>query len=293
MISEKRVKNLNSFEKRNRKYILYWMQSSQRTEYNLALTYAILKANKLNKPIIAFFGITPTYPKANRRHFQFMLEGLKEVNNSLEKIGIKTILLNKSPEKGIIDLAKDSCLIVADKGYIKTIKQWHKFAAGQVECPLIEVEDNVVIPVEEVSGKEEYSAATIRPKILKKTQNYLTKLGETKPVRNSLDLEFATLNFNDNKEISDLDSDESVKPVGYFKGGSSEASKHLENFIKNKLSDYPEHKNDPNADCLSNLSPYLHFGQISPIYIASKILEAPVSKAAKEAYLEELIVRRE
>ena len=270
MISERRVKNLNSFENRNRKYVLYWMQSSQRTEYNLALTYAILKANKLNKPIIAFFGITPNYPKANLRHYQFMLEGLKEVNNSLEKIGIKTIVLHKSPEKGIVDLAKDSCLIVVDKGYVRAIKQWLKFAAGQVECPLIEVEDNVVIPVEEVSGKEEYSAATIRPKIMKKRQNYLTKLGETKPVRNSLDLEFATLNLKDDKEISDLNLDESVKPVGYFKGGSSEAIKHLENFMKNKLLDYPEHKNDPNADCLSNLSPYLHFGQISPFTLPRK-----------------------
>ena len=270
MISKRRVKNLNSFENRDKKYVLYWMQSSQRTEYNLALTYAILKANKLNKPIIAFFEITPTYPKANLRHYQFMLDGLKEVKNSLEKIGIKTIVLTKSPEKGIVDLAKDSCLIVVDNGYVRAIKQWLKFAADQVECPLIEVEDNVVIPVEEVSGKEEYSAATIRPKIMKKRQEYLKKLGETKPVSNSLDLEFDTLNLKDDKEISDLNLDESVKPVGYFKGGSSEAIKHLENFIKNKLLDYPEHKNDPNADCLSNLSPYLHFGQISPFTLPRK-----------------------
>jgi len=294
MISKERVKNLNSLEIKNRKYVLYWMQSSQRTEYNLALTFAILKANKLNKPIIAFFGITPTYPKANLRHFQFMLEGLREVNNSLEEIGIKAIVLKKSPEKGIVNLAKDSCLIVADKGYLKIIKQWHKFAAARVECPLIQVEDNVVVPVEEVSGKEEYSAATIRPKIMKKRQIYLTKLSKTKPVTDSLGLDFATLNLKNDKEIiSDLSVNKSVEVTRYFKGGSSEASKHLETFINTKLSDYPEHKNDPNADCLSNLSPYLHFGQISPIYIARKILEAPVSKAAKDAYLEELIVRRE
>jgi deoxyribodipyrimidine photo-lyase len=294
MISERRVKNLNSFEIKNRKYVLYWMQSSQRTEYNLALAYAILKANKLNKPIIAFFGITFTYPKANLRHYQFMIEGLKEVNNSLEEIGVKTIVLKKSPEKGIVDLSKDSCLIVADKGYLKTIKQWNKIVAAQVECPLIQVEDNVVVPVGEVSGKEEYSAATIRPKIMKKRQIYLTKLSKTKPVRNSLDLEFATLDLTDYKEItSDRNMDKSLKTARYFKGGSSEASKRLENFINNKLSDYPEHKNDPNADCLSNLSPYLHFGQISPIYVTRRILEAPVCKATKEAYLEELIVRRE
>ncbi len=294
MISDGRVKNLNSFEIKNRKYVLYWMQSSHRIKCNLALTYAILKANKLNKPVIAFFGLTPTYPKASLRHYQFMLEGLKEVNDSLEEIGVKTIVLKKSPEKGVVDLAKDSCLIVVDKGYLKTIKQWHKFAAEQMECPLIQVEDNVVVPVEEVSGKEEYSAATIRPKIMKKRQSYLTKLSKTKPVRNSLNLEFASLDLKDDKEFaSDRNMDKSVKTVRYFRGGSSEASKHLENFIKNKLSDYPEHKNDPMVDCLSNLSPYLHFGQISPIYIALEILDAPVSKAAKEAYLEELIVRRE
>ena len=294
MSSDQRVKNLTSFEIKNRKYVLYWMQSSQRTEYNFSLTYAILKANKLNKPLIAFFGITPAYPKANLRHYQFMLEGLKEVNDSLEEIGVKMIIQEKSPEKGVVDLAKDSCLIVVDKGYLNIIKQWHKFAAEKVECPLIQVEDNVVVPVEEVSGKEEYSAATIRPKIMKKRQSYLTKLSKTKPVRNSINLEFASLDLEDYEEfISDRNMDNSVEKVRYFKGGSSKAIEHLENFIENRLSDYPELKNDPNADCLSNLSPYLHFGQISPVYISLKILDSPVSEAAKEAYLEELIVRRE
>jgi len=293
-ISDRRVKNLNSFEAKNRKYVLYWMQSSQRIKYNFSLAYAILKANKLNKPLITFFGITSTYPKANLRHYQFMLEGLKEVSDSLEEIGVKMIILEKSPEKGVVDLAKDSCLIVVDKGYLKIIKQWLKFAAEHVECPLIQVEDNVVVPVEEVSGKEEYSAATIRPKIMKKRQSYLTKLSKTKPVRNSINLEFASLDLEDYKKfISNRNMDKSVEKVRYFKGGSREASEHLENFIENKLSYYPQNKNDPNADYLSNLSPYLHFGQISPIYISLKILDAPVSEAAKESYLEELIVRRE
>jgi deoxyribodipyrimidine photo-lyase len=42
------------------------------------------------------------------------------------------------------------------------------------------------------------------------------------------------------------------------------------------------------------MSPYLHFGQLSPLYLALQI-KAAVSrlKKAQEAYLEELIVRRE
>lgn len=295
MIPAERVKSLNSFKIKNKKYVLYWMQSSQRIKYNFALSYSILKANKLNKPVIVFFGLTPTYPKANLRHYQFMLEGLKEVHDSLEEMGVKMILLKNSPEKRAVELAADACLIVVDKGYLRILKEWYKFVAEQVKCPVIQVEDNVVVPITEVSSKEEYSAATIRPKILKKRQRYLLELSEPPvPVRNSQGLPLPSLDFKEVSEfVADLNIDKSVKPVRYFKGGSIEAEKHLEIFIKNKLSDYPERRNDPNWDCLSNLSPYLHFGQISPVYVALKILGAPVSKTVKEAYLEELIVRRE
>jgi deoxyribodipyrimidine photo-lyase len=39
------------------------------------------------------------------------------------------------------------------------------------------------------------------------------------------------------------------------------------------------------------MSPYLHFGQISPVYIVQRVLES--AQAGVEEYLEELIIRRE
>jgi deoxyribodipyrimidine photo-lyase len=50
-------------------------------------------------------------------------------------------------------------------------------------------------------------------------------------------------------------------------------------------------RNDPNKEYCSNLSPYLHFGQISPLTIALKIQATKDSNTG--AFLEELIVRRE
>jgi len=50
-VPEQRFKALNTRKTQDKRYVLYWMQSSQRTEYNLALNYAISKANKLNKPL--------------------------------------------------------------------------------------------------------------------------------------------------------------------------------------------------------------------------------------------------
>jgi deoxyribodipyrimidine photo-lyase len=294
LILIERIRSLNALDIKNRKYVLYWMQSSQRAEHNLALTYAILEANKLNKPLVAFFGIASDFPEANLRHYYFMLEGLREVSNSLKDIEVKTIVLNESPEKGAVKLAKDSCVVVVDKGYVKTLKLWYKFVAEHIDCPLIQVEDNVVVPLEEASGKEEYSAATLRPKILKKRQTFLNPLRKRRPELVSPNLELNSIDLkNIDEAISALGIDASVTKSSYFKGGTSQAIEYLEDFLENKLAKYSESKNDPTVDYESNMSPYLHFGQISPIYIALKVLDAPVSDAAKEAFLEELVVRRE
>jgi len=108
MIQRERVKALNSKEIKNGNYVLYWMQASQRTEYNHALEHAILKANELNKPLVAYFGITDSYPDANERHYYFMLEGLKEVQSSLEQTNIRMVILHKSPEIAAVELSRDA-----------------------------------------------------------------------------------------------------------------------------------------------------------------------------------------
>ncbi|NJO68235.1 MAG: deoxyribodipyrimidine photolyase, partial [Bacteroidetes bacterium] len=56
---------------------------------------------------------------------------------------------------------------------------------------------------------------------------------------------------------------------------------------------YASERNDPVSDATSNLSPYLHFGQISSQYIVKMILNADQDTVSTEAFLEELIIRRE
>lgn len=270
------------------------MQSSQRIQYNLALEYAIQEANKLNKPLIVYFGIKTDFPEANQRHFHFMLQGLNETQNTLQDMGIKMVIKAKSPELGTVELAKDACVVVVDRGYLKINRAWYGFVAQNIDCPLVQVEDNVVVPVKEASNKEEYSAATLRPKILKKKDAYLTEIKPQKPKVNSTGLKLDSLRLdNVNGTLDDLKVDSSVSPSEYFQGGTSQALKRLDDFLKNKLPEYPLYKNDPTCDYVSNLSPYLHFGQISPLYIALLVQSSAVPEACKEAFLEELIVRRE
>jgi deoxyribodipyrimidine photo-lyase len=155
MIQKERIKVLNQKEVKKGAYVLYWMQASQRTEYNHALEYAIIKANELKQPLLVFFGITDHFPEANERHYAFMLEGLREVKRSLEKRGIQMVILHKSPEVGAVQLAKKASLAVVDRGYLRIQRQWRNEVAHRIDCPLIQVESDVVVPVEEVSNKEE------------------------------------------------------------------------------------------------------------------------------------------
>jgi len=139
IIQKERVKVLNKKRIKNGSYVLYWMQASPRSEYNNSLEYAISKANELNKPLVAYFGITYSYPEAYERHYYFMLEGIQEVQSSLEEKGVKMVIWHKSPEVGAVELSKDASLVVVDRGYLKVQKNWRSYAAKHVDCPFIQV----------------------------------------------------------------------------------------------------------------------------------------------------------
>jgi deoxyribodipyrimidine photo-lyase len=292
MIQKERMKALNQRRVQKGKYVLYWMQASQRTDCNHALEFAILKANELRQPLIVFFGITDQFPEAKERHYAFMLEGLKEVKDALKKRGIQMVILHQSPEVGAVQLATRASLAVVDRGYLRIQRVWREDASKRMECPLFQVESDVIVPVEGTSIKEEYAAATIRSKIKRKLDAFLVPLKEHEPMMESFSLDFDSFDIDDlEKAISKLRIDRSVKRVNSFHGGTKEAKSHLEVFLEDKLDRFAELRNDPNLDYLSHMSPYLHFGHISPLYIALQV--SKTGSPGIEAFLEELIIRRE
>jgi deoxyribodipyrimidine photo-lyase len=292
MIQRERIKILKDEKPRDGKYVLYWMQAAQRAEYNHALEYSIRKANELKKPVLVFFGITEYWPQANERHYYFMLEGLKKVRQKLRDRGIQIVVRRQSPDEGAAELAEEAAVVVVDAGQLRIQRKWRQNAAGQIKCPLYEVETNLIVPVEEASDKENFSAGTFRPRITKQLDKYLLPLKHIKPKLDSLGLKLKSFDVgNINKALSKLDIDHSVAKVTSFEGGTDQAKRRLRDFIKNKLDKFEKLRNDPCADYVSNMSPYLHFGTISPLYIALEV--SKTSGKGKDVYLEELIVRRE
>jgi deoxyribodipyrimidine photo-lyase len=295
MIHPERVRAANAEDVRRGKYVLYWMQASQRAEANHALEYAIGRANELGLPLLAFFGITDSFPEANLRHYTFMLEGLAETRNALAARGVQLVVWRRSPDAGAEELAKDAALLVMDRGYLKIQRRWRAGVARRVPCAAVEVESDVVIPVEAASNKEEYSAATMRPKIHRRLPDFLVPLGKRRVKKDSLGMDLGGIDLSDPAAaVRALKTDATVTGQRAYLGGTSQAKRRLAEFLKNGLARYADDRNDPTLGVRSNLSPYLHFGQISPLYVALRINKARgASLEAKAAFLEELIVRRE
>ncbi|HNQ15196.1 MAG TPA: hypothetical protein PKM58_06510, partial [Pyrinomonadaceae bacterium] len=95
------------------------------------------------------------------------------------------------------------------------------------------------------------------------------------------------------KLVAECAIDHSVPPSGVYKGGSAAGRERLAKFVGEILSDYGAARNKPDRDGSSRLSSYLHFGFLSPVEVALAAKNSDAADESKEAFLEELIVRRE
>lgn len=296
MIEPERIRPLNRSGLRAAgSHVVYWMPQSQRAAWNPALEHAVARANELDKPLVAVFGLTDGYPGATARVYAFMLQGLAETRAALRERGIGFNLRRGDPARVAAQAARDAALVVTDRGYMPVQVRWRAELAREAGVLVEEVEGDVVVPVSLASDKEEFAARTLRPKIHRLWKRFLVPLRAT-PLRRRT-MRGTTRGGEIWREADDLlgrlKLDRSVGPVDGFSGGTSEARRRLRRFVDRTLDRYADLRSDPAEDHQSGLSPYLHFGQISPVEIALAAEASDTARAAIDAFLEELIVRRE
>jgi deoxyribodipyrimidine photo-lyase len=276
------------------KYVLYWMQAAQREQHNPALEYALQRANDLDQPLLIGFGLMDDYPEANLRHYRFMVQGLIDAKNALADRGLKLVVRHGSPDEVALQLGRDASLIVADMGYTRIQRQWRDRVADRARCPVIQVETNLIVPVETASDKREYAARTIRRKVHQHYERFLNPLRRAEVGKQSLPLSVTGMELDDADDVcAKLKLDRSVEPVDLFTGGQSEAERVFEAFLSDRLGDYDAHRNQPQTDDVSLMSMYLHFGHVSPVWLALQLEEVRGKKDDRDTYIEELLVRRE
>jgi len=289
---EKRIRKLNRADYK-KGLIVYWMSRDQRIDDNWALLHAQQLAKEKKQAFAVIFCLVPEFLKAEIRQYHFMFKGLQRIESDLKNKNIPFYLLFGQPKNEIPKFIKKYKIsaLISDFDPLKIKRKWKNQIKRKINIPFCEIDAHNIVPVWEVSDKQEYAAYTIRPKIKKLLPIFLTEFDSLKKQKAKWPHKIDKINWNriDLKKI-----DKKVKAVDWLEPGEDEAKKTLKNFIKNKLNDYPEKRNDPTEDGQSNLSPYLHFGQISAQRVALEINRAKgISKKAKEEFLEELIIRKE
>jgi deoxyribodipyrimidine photo-lyase len=273
--------------------VVYWMSRDQRTDDNWALLFAQEQAKKNDAPLAVVFCLTSKFPNANWRHYDFMLLGLHETADSLAPKNIAFFLLIGEPTQTLPEFLHTHRVasLVTDFDPLRIKRHWKEKIARQIDIPFYEVDAHNIVPCWLASPKLEYGAYTIRPKIHRLLGEFLDDFPLLK--KHPIDWPGKVPTIDWENVLKSLPIDRTVPPIDWLTPGSHAGKKVLTDFIEHKLRRYDLDRNDPTLDGQSNLSPYLHFGQLSPQRVALAVNRSTHDLHAKEPFLEELIVRRE
>lgn len=275
------------------KCVVYWMQRAHRALDNPALEVAVRAANLLGRPCVVFLAPGPFYPHANLRNYRFLNQGIPAIASRLQERRIG-FALRRYPDHHLLKFCEEvrPALVVGDENPIREPEHWREITTQQLRIPFWTVDADVIVP-SKLLVKEQHSAGAARFVIHRWLPEFLKPVGNTRAkVEWKAPTGLRTL-VPDADITEDWTLDRSVATSDFFFGGTDEAVAKLKCFIRDHLPHYVKHRNSPELDATSHLSPYLHFGHIGPHTVALAVQKSDARQAAKDAFLEQLIVRRE
>lgn len=271
--------------------VLYWMQGAFRTHYNYSLEFAIRMAKEYKLPLTVLIIVDFSYPEANARTMKFFLDGIKDVVDNLKERRIPVHVRRGSFVEVFKSYYEKSSLIVTDKPYLPKTINLHRAVYSNLDAQIYEVDSNLVVPANLSSEKKEAGAYTIRPKILR-LLNKFSRDFQMETYNGARIETILEVDLEKQSELTEIMKATSPSPAPY-KGGEIEASKVLKEFLETKFHYYSKLRGDPSGDVESNLSPYLHYGHISPVMILKEASKVDTSADNFDSLLEQLVIRRE
>jgi deoxyribodipyrimidine photo-lyase len=270
------------------------MSRDQRVDDNWALLFAQEAALESKVPLAVVFCLVPGFLGATFRQYGFMLKGLGEVETRLGALGIPFFLLSGEPGREIPRFAAEHRVrfLVTDFDPLRLKTDWKRDVADKADLPIYEVDGRNIVPCWIASSRQEFGAYTLRPKMRRALPDFITEFPAMR--RQPIPWNGPVPQTDWARIEGSLHVDRAVPEVDWLTPGERAARELLHRFLHTGLALYPERRNDPTKDGVSHLSPYLHFGQISAQRVALEVRQQErVKGEAREAFLEELIVRRE
>ncbi|MEM9753282.1 MAG: deoxyribodipyrimidine photo-lyase [Planctomycetota bacterium] len=295
-IDATRVQRLNNRDPNpDGDFVLYSMESTNRTQDNHALEYAVQRANELGKRLLVLWPLFGDAFGSRRRQKHFLLQGVRDIEANLKRRKIKFAVVKGEQAETTLKFAQDACEVVLDRGYLRHHTAWRDRVAVEADVAVTQVESDVVVPIETASDKREHAARTIRPKITKQMADYLVELKPTPIGKDSLNLSVESVCLDNlDAVLNDLKLDHDVPAVPLFRGGENEAKRRFRAFLAEGFDRYSAGRNQPQTSDCSYMSMYLHFGMVSPVWLVMETKAANAgSQEDRDDFIEELVVRRE
>jgi deoxyribodipyrimidine photo-lyase len=293
-----RLKKLGSaWQKNDGKAVLYVMSREQRVSDNYGLLAAQKHALRLDVPLAVVFCLDARRNNRALEHYEFMIQGLRHVELSLNKLNIPFIMLIGDTAERLSGIVYhiNPVVVYVDQSPLSFSYKIQALLSESV--PTIVVDSHNLVPVWMASNKQEFSARTLRPKLHKLSSTFLH---EPEPIiwhPHTWPGPIITLDELDKNINAEIKSHKKNNTMRLFMPGEKAAKDALNDFLTNRFKGYAVNRNNPSVDGLSNLSPYLHFGQLSSIRI---IIEAKIACETEpslvsdfDTLFEELIVRKE
>src|SRR6202046_4489503 len=107
--------------------VVYWMQRAQRGVDSHAVDLAVEVANLLGLPLVVYFAGISNFPHANLRHYVFLNQGLRDVEEDLARRNIAFVMWrtpHESHEKLLADVR--ATFLIGDENPMRDPERWRK-----------------------------------------------------------------------------------------------------------------------------------------------------------------------
>ena len=254
--------------------ILYWMQTTHRAHDNFALEFAIAQANTLGLPLLVYHGLRPDYPWASDRLHTFILEAVVDLVVDFAARGIQYAFYldpgtgHRPARSPLVELAERAAVVVTDHFPTFIVPRQTRALRRKVETPVVAVDSCTVVPLR-FHDRQHRTAVSIRPVLHAALPRFLRQVAPGEPrIRRQVALPFDPLvpsAVGIPELLAPLPIDHAVPAAREIRGGTRAGRARLATFLAWGLPFYAESRGDPNAEhATSRLSPYLHFGNLSP-----------------------------
>ena len=292
-----------------KQYVLCWLMQALRAEENPAIDVALLLANDLGLPVVVVHALENRYPYASHRLHRFMLEASLELGAGVEARDLRFVRWVRRAGEGEVDtvarLADAAAAVICDDVPTFVTRTYADQLADRFPGAVWGVDACCAVPMnafpEHLTTTKGFRAA--HTKLREVHLHADLRQVPTQPAYSgALDLGKSaatelTADGIDNL-IADCGVDMTVAPIAEFPGGRSAALERMRYAVAEVVPKYKWTRNNPSlGDPSTKISPWMHFGVLSPREVAAATLAAEreglVHPAARWKYLDELLTWRE